>query len=149
MNRYTSPTSKPDLTDRAVYAEWTIDIVRYADLDPNGHVNNGAINQFFEDGRVHFRTARMTHLTPEILTGFAVAAFAANYRGALRYPATVDVGTVVTRIGRSSFGLGQGVFSGETCIATAEVTSVYFDPDNGKSRPMPDDLRAVLEAAMI
>lgn len=148
MNRNARPTPEPDLTDRAVYAEWTIDIVRYADLDPNGHVNNGAINQFFEDGRVHFRTARMTHLKPDILTGFAVAAFAATYRGTLGYPATVEIGTVVIRIGRSSFGLGQGVFTGDDCIATAEVTSVFFDPGSGKSQPLPDDLRAVLEAAM-
>ncbi|MGB0575796.1 MAG: thioesterase family protein [Alphaproteobacteria bacterium] len=56
-----------DLTDRNVYATWTQDIVRYRDLDPNGHVNNGAINQYFEDGRVHLRDDRMVGLAENLL----------------------------------------------------------------------------------
>ena len=137
-----------DLTDRSVYAEWTRDTIRYRDLDPNAHVNNGAINEFFEDGRVHFRIARMAELGDDILTGFAVVKFTATYHGHLRFPGTVDVGTVVMRIGTSSFDLGQGVFRDTGCIATAQVVSVYFDPKSGKSVKLPDGLRAVLEGAL-
>lgn len=137
-----------DLTDRSVYAEWTRDTIRYSDLDPNGHVNNGAINMFFEDGRVDFRDARMAGLREEILTGFALVKFSATYHALLHYPGEVEVGTVVTRIGNSSFDLGQGVFEGENCVATAEVVSVFFDPETRKSQPLPDDLRAVLEGAL-
>ena len=64
-----------DLTDRGTYATWTADSVRYADLDPNGHVNNGAVNQYFEDGRVHFRSERMKFLGDALFTGFAVGRF--------------------------------------------------------------------------
>ena len=138
----------PDLGDRAVYATWTRDIVRYADLDPNGHVNNGAVNQYFEDGRVHFRKERMPFLGERLFTGFAVGRFAAVYRTALTWPATVEIGTVVTRIGTASFELGQGVFNGDLCIATAEVGQVHFDPATGRSRPLPDPVRAALEAAL-
>ncbi len=137
-----------DLTDRSVFAEWARDIIRYQDLDPNGHVNNGAINMFFEDGRVRFRDARMAGLRPEIFTGFALVKFSATYHALLHYPGDVDIGTVVTRIGNSSFDLGQGVFDGDTCIATAEVVSVFFDSGTQKSQPLPDDLRAVLEGAL-
>lgn len=136
-----------DGKSRAVYADWSRVTIRFADLDPNGHVNNGAINQFFEDGRVHFRNARMGTLGSAILTGFAIARFSAEYHAALNYPGEVEVGTVVTRIGRSSYTLGQGVFSGDKCIATAEVITVFFDPQSGKSRPLTDELRAVLEGA--
>ena len=137
-----------------MYAEWTTDTVRYRDLDPNGHVNNGAINEFFEDGRVRFRVARMAALGDDILKGFAMVHFTATYHALLYFPGTVDVGTVVTRIGRSSFDLGQGVFRGDggdggnECIATAEVVSVLFDPGTVKSAPLPDSLREVLTAAM-
>ena len=141
-------TPAPDLTDRAVYASWTRDIVRYADLDPNGHVNNGAVNQYFEDGRVHFRKERMPFLGPRLFTGFAVGRFAAVYRAALTWPATAEIGTVVTRIGTASFSLGQGIFEGDRCIATAEVGQVHFDPAPGRSRPLPDPVRAALEAAL-
>lgn len=137
-----------DLMARAVFAEWTRDTIRYRDLDPNGHVNNGAINEFFEDGRVQFRAARMTSLGNDILTGFAVVKFAATYHTHLQFSGTVDIGTVVTRIGASSFDLGQGVFNGDECIATAEVISVYFDPATGRSVKLPDPLRAILAGAL-
>jgi len=138
-----------NLKDRATYATWTVDSVRYADLDPNGHVNNGAVNQYFEDGRVHFRSERMNFLGSALFIGFAVGRFTATYHAALTYPATVDVGTVVTRIGTSSFDLGQGVFNGDVCIATAEVAQVYFDPATGKSMKLPDAIRAAFEGALV
>ena len=138
-----------DLTDRTVFATWTQDIVRYRDLDPNGHVNNGAINQYFEDGRVHLREERMADLGGNILTGFAIKKFTATYHGALSYPATIDIGSVVSRIGNSSFVLGQGVFDGGRCIATADVISVYFDSETGSSKPLPDAVRQALESALV
>ena len=118
-------------------------------VDPNGHVNNGAVNQYFEDGRVHFRSERMNFLGDALFTGFAVGRFVAIYHAALTYPAIVDVGTVVTRIGTSSFDLAQGVFKGDVCIATAEVAQVYFDPASGKSLPLPDPIRAAFEGALV
>ena len=33
-----------NLKDPSIYSSWTKSTVRYSDLDPNGHVNNGAIN---------------------------------------------------------------------------------------------------------
>ncbi|MBT5049310.1 MAG: acyl-CoA thioesterase [Rhodospirillaceae bacterium] len=138
-----------DFKSRVPYATWTTDSVRYADLDPNGHANNGAINQFFEDGRVNFRSERMSFLGGDLFTGFAVGRFAATYHAALTYPAMVDIGTVVTRIGTASFDLAQGVFHGDRCIATATVGQVHFDHKTGKSMPLPDPIRAALEGARI
>ena len=38
------------------------DIIRYGDLDPQGHVNNAVFATYFESGRVAmFRTARSRH----------------------------------------------------------------------------------------
>ena len=142
-------TGEFDASDRAPYGDWAIASIRYSDLDPNGHVNNGAINEFFEDGRVQFRDARMAKLGDDILTGFAIARFAVDYHAPLRYPGSVDIGTVVKRIGRTSYVLGQGVFSGATCIASADVVTVYFDSGTGASQPLTEELRSVLEAAMI
>ena len=136
-----------DLTNRHVYKTWTQDMVRYRDLDPNGHVNNGAINQYFEDGRVYLREERMKDLGDNILRGFAIKKFTATYHEALSYPATIDVGSVVSRIGNSSFVLGQGVFDSERCVATAEVISVFFDYNTGNSKPLPGAVRKALESA--
>ena len=142
-------TDDIDLTDRDVFAVWTTDTVRYGDLDPNLHVNNGAINQFFEDGRVSFRQQRLSSTDGDKLTGFAVVKFSVSYRAPAHYPGDVEIGTVVTRVGGSSYGLGQGVFQNGACVATAEVVTVHFDPETSKSRPLPDDIRAALEGAMV
>ena len=91
-----------DLKNKSIYASWAKCRIRFSDLDPNGHVNNGAINEFFEDGRVCFRNDRMLNLGDEILTGFALVKFTVEYLEPLFFPGSVDVGTVVTRIGRSS-----------------------------------------------
>jgi len=137
-----------DLKDRNVYASWTRITMRYSDLDPNGHANNGAINAYFEDGRVGFRYAFMADSGIDLIQGYAVVGFDAAYLGHVRYPGEVEVGTVVMRVGNASFDLGQGVFQGGVCAATAYVKQVYFDPATGRSRPLPDPLRAALTAGM-
>ena len=139
----------PDLKTAAIYSNWAKSTIRYSDLDPNGHVNNGAINAFFEDGRVCFRNDRMLKLGDEILTGFALVKFSVEYLAPLYFPGSVDVGTVVTRIGGSSFSLGQGIFSDGTCVATAEVITVSFDPKSKHSQKLTPELRAILEDASL
>jgi acyl-CoA thioester hydrolase len=141
-------TDDIDLTVCDAFAVWTTDTVRYGDLDPNLHVNNGAINQFFEDGRVSFRQQRLSSIDGDKLTGFAVVKFSVSYRAPAHYPGEVEIGTIVSRVGGSSYGLGQGVFQNGVCVATAEVVTVHFDPQTSSSKPLPDDIRAALESAM-
>jgi len=136
-----------DLTDRAGYPTWTSDTIRYADLDPNGHVNNGAINAYFEDGRVRFRNQHLVTLEDDILTGFVLVSFSVRYLAQLHYPGSADIGTRVLRIGNSSYTLGQGLFEDERCVATAEVITVRIDPATGRSGALPDALREALEKA--
>ena len=132
-------------TARTSYNSWVSCTTRYGDLDPNGHVNNGAINAFFEEARVAFRRECLAEQCGDVLKGFVVAHFSVDYLAALGYPGTVEVGTVVTRIGRSSFGLAQAVFQGAACIAAAEVVAVHTDPATGKAVALPPPLKAALE----
>ena len=138
-----------DLKKRNVYASWTKSTIRYSDLDPNGHVNNGAINAFFEDGRVCFRNEHMLRLGEDILTGFALVKFSVDYLAPLFFPGSVEIGTVVIRIGGSSFNLGQGIFDGEKCVAIAEVVTVFFDFKNNKAKKLTKELRKILRGAAI
>lgn len=138
----------PDPTDRALYRDWTRVTIRYADIDPNGHVNNGAINQFFEDGRVALRQRRLAGLAEGVLAGFVLVKFSASYRAALHYPGEVEVGTRVIRLGRSSYELGQAIFQGDRCAATAEVVTVKIDPQTGRASSLPEPVRAILESLL-
>lgn len=136
-------------TDRNRYRSWTKCGTRYGDLDPNGHVNNGAINAFFEEARVAFRREGLAEECGDVLKGFVVAHFSVDYLASLGYPSQVEVGTVVTRIGRSSFGLAQAIFEGATCIAAAEVVAVHTDPATGKAVALPPEVRDALERYLV
>ena len=132
---------------RGVYTDWTTEKIRYSDLDPNGHVNNGAINAFFEDGRVQFRIDRMGHYSEDNLAGFVLAKFAVEYLAALSYPGFVDIGTMVLNVGKSSYLLKQALFQGKNCMAIAEVVTVLFNKKKQKVELIDANLRGILETA--
>ena len=139
--------SEVDLKDRASYRVWTRDTIRYADLDPNDHVNNGAINTYFEDGRVRFRNEYLTHLGAGILAGFVLVKYEIEYHAMLHFPGEAEIGTTIIRIGGSSYTLGQGVFRDDTCIATARVVSVRLDPETGRPMQLDDVFKQALRDA--
>ena len=132
---------------REVYTNWVTSNIRYSDLDPNGHVNNGAINAFFEDGRVQFRADRLSDYSEDILAGFVLVKFSVEYLRALKYPGSVKVGTLVSNIGRTSYLLKQGLFCGNECMAIAEVITVCFNKETQGAELINDDLRGILEKA--
>lgn len=134
-----------DLADRDIFPVWSQTTVRYADLDPNNHVNNGAIGAFFEDGRVRLRAQHLDQSDGGTLAGFAIVKTTIEYRSALGFPATVDIGSTVARLGRSSYTLGQSVFHGEQCVATAEIVTVRIDGESGRPIPIEPHFRETLE----
>jgi acyl-CoA thioester hydrolase len=136
-----------DLTDHASYRVWTRDTIRYSDLDPNDHVNNGAINAYLEDGRVRFRKQHLSHLGAGILAGFVLVKYTIEYRAMLHFPGEVDIGTTIIRIGGSSYTQGQAVFRDDTCIATAQVVTVRLSADSGRSMPLDDVFKQALRDA--
>jgi acyl-CoA thioester hydrolase len=138
-----------DPTDRAVYAHWHADVLRYRDTDRQGHVNNAVFSTFLESGRVTvFYDLPDGPLAPDGAS-FVIARLILDFRAEIRWPGTVDVGTAVARVGRSSMTLAQGLFVGAACVATAESVIVLTDDATRKSRPFPDDMRARLEALAI
>ena len=132
---------------REVYTDWVTNNIRYSDLDPNGHVNNGAINAFFEDGRVQFRADRLSDYSEDILAGFVLVKFSVEYLRELKYPGSVEVGTLVSNIGRTSYLLKQGLFCDNECMAIAEVITVCFNKETQGAELINDDLRGILEKA--
>jgi acyl-CoA thioester hydrolase len=52
-------TDKPDLAKIDFHSHWARDVLRYADTDRQGHVNNAVFATFLESGRVRvWGTAR-------------------------------------------------------------------------------------------
>ncbi len=130
----TRADAQPDPTP-ADYAVQTFDKVRYADTDRQGHVNNAAFSTFLETGRVEILYDPSSPLADEG-AAFVIARLTLDFRGEIRWPGEVQIGTRVQRVGRSSVTLEQGLFQGDACVATAETVIVQMDEATRQSRPL-------------
>ena len=122
----------------------TGDVIRFGDLDPQGHVNNTVFATFFETGRVMLLRDPGHLLNPPGATS-VLARLDINFLREMHWPGTVEIGTGTTRIGRSSYTFLQAVFHEGECAATADATMVMIDRATRKTRPLPDDVVARLE----
>jgi acyl-CoA thioester hydrolase len=135
------------LTDRATFRLWTRDTIRYADTDRQGHVNNAVFATFLESGRVAFLYDPAAPLAPAGCE-FVIARLAVDFRAELRWPGVVEIGSVILSVGRSSMTVGQALFAGDACAATAETVIVLTDATTRRSTPMPAALRERLAGWM-
>jgi acyl-CoA thioester hydrolase len=102
------------------------DNVRYADLDPNQHVNNAVYATYFETGRVTLMKDRGYGLVPPGLNWIMVR-LDIHFRSELRWPGAVEMGLGVSKFGRTSVTFDQVVFSEGKCVASAQSVSVLID----------------------
>jgi len=134
---------------RTAYRFWTREHVRFQDLDRLGHVNNVSFAIYLESGRVDF----METLNPGSVAGtgigWVIARLELDFVGVAHYPADVDIGSRVLRVGRSSCDIGQALFIGERCIGAARNVCVWADTNAGKSLPMPVDVRDALDQFLV
>jgi acyl-CoA thioester hydrolase len=136
------PTARPvpRLDD---YPHQTGDIIRYADLDPQGHVNNAVFATYFETGRVAM--FRRPDLGVGVPGGtYVLAHTAIDFLRELRWPGNVEIGTAVAEFGRSSFLVKQAIFRDGECAATGAARLVLIDAATRRSRPLPEDAIANL-----
>lgn len=131
----------PKLTD---YPHRVRDIIRFADLDPQGHVNNAVFSTYFESGRVAmFRN-------PDLGIGIENATYVLvrqeiDFLSELHWPGDVEIGTALAEFGRSSFVVVQTIFHGEVCAAAGRATLVMLDTVTRRARPLTPEAMAKLE----
>jgi acyl-CoA thioester hydrolase len=131
------------ITSPEFYPYWINESVRFADLDPLGHVNNAAISTYFESARVAlFSDAGNSPVSGSL--SVVIARIVIDFRSEMHYPGALRVGQKATRFGRSSLTLAGGIFHGDTCIATSEVVCVLFDVGARRSVEIPADVRTRL-----
>ena len=118
--------------------------IRYADMDRQGHVNNAVFATFSEIGRVAFLYDPARPLAPEGAS-FVIARLAIDFHAELFWPGTVEIGTGVTRIGRSSMTLAAGTFQQRQARREGRGGDRLFDKQTRTSCPLPADTIAMLE----
>lgn len=130
-------------TDKEFYKLWTPVTLRYGDTDRQGHINNAAYCTFFESGRVAFLCHEHGTIAEDGYA-FVIAKLSLDFLKEMNFPGTVEVGTRVNHIGKSSFTCGQALFKDGECCSTAESVIVLTDEKTRRSAPMPEKVLKVL-----
>ncbi len=136
MNAPTRSNAVPRLED---FPYRLSDNVRFADLDPNGHVNNAVYATYFETGRVTLVKDRGNGLMPEGL-GWIMVRLDTHFRAELHWPGQIELGLGVVKFGRTSVTFEQVVFSEGKCVASAQAVTVLIDEATRKPAPLTEEI---------
>ena len=122
--------------------------VQWSEQDLFGHVNNVVYFRWFESSRIKYlEQIGLPDLMTRERIGPILAAIGCNYRRQLTYPDTVEIGSRITRLGRTSFTMVNAIWSQrqQTIAADGESTIVVFDYNSQKPTPIPDAIRTTIE----
>ncbi|MGR9091505.1 MAG: acyl-CoA thioesterase [Gammaproteobacteria bacterium] len=124
--------------------------LRWNDLDAYRHVNNVRFYTFYDTVIMHYLTVDGGF---DLLDGPVVPFTVENlcrFHASLRYPATVECGLRVARIGNSSVRYELGLFAeGETPIAASGYFIDVFVDDSEQPCTIPGPLRMHLERLLV
>ena len=113
----------------------TFEKLRYADTDRQGHINNAIFSTMLETGRVELLYSPELPLH-ERGCAFVIASLHLDFHGEITWPGTVDIGTRVASIGKSSLTLEQGLFQHGQCVALAKTVIVQMNETSRRSYPL-------------
>ncbi|WP_210260269.1 acyl-CoA thioesterase [Hongsoonwoonella zoysiae] len=127
----------------------TSDKLRYADTDRQGHVNNAVFATFLETGRVELFFNPETGPLAKESAAFVIASLKLDFLSEINWPGTVDIGTRVLKVGRSSMTLDQAIFQNDACVARAQTVIVQMDEATRRSTPLSKDVLQRLGALIM
>jgi acyl-CoA thioester hydrolase len=122
--------------------------IRWRDMDAYGHVNNAVYLNYLEECRDAWVETTLGSIAD--VWDFVLAHVGIDFRAQL----TQDDGEVVVRcaaasIGRSSIRTREEIRKADgTLSAEAEAVIVPRDPERGRSRPLTEQERALLQEAI-
>ena len=137
--------SNNNLPDHPVVISWP---VQWGDQDLFGHVNNTVYFRWYESARIaYLDRIGVSEMMNRDRVGPILAAISCNYRRQLNFPDTVEIGSRITRIGRSSATMTHAIWSREqrVLVADGESTIVMFDYQAQRPVPVPDAIRQAIE----
>lgn len=119
---------------------------RFGDMDILGHINNVAIANLYQEGRVHFHRQAFQNQRPGDRRRDGVGPVLADlhiaYRRESFYPKPVTIAVGVGRLGNTSYTLKTAMFQDGQCVGTSDAVLVYVK--DGKPHPIPEEDRVVL-----
>jgi len=133
-----------DLADRGIYGFATNEHLRFADVDANGHVNNGAFIELLENARVSYLRLVVRSGLPRFR--LVIGRIEADFKRQMFYPGTATACARLVEAHQRKVVLGQALFDGEgQCTAVQKVIMVSLDEKTHKSTAFDPVVRAALE----
>ncbi len=122
--------------------------VRFRDLDVFGHVNNGVVFTFVETARIRYLIDVGIRSSRASWNGvaFILAYINCDFRKPIFYEQTVEVGTRITEIGRTSLRLEHRVEADGDLAAEGYGILVHYDYSANQSILIPPEMRLKIEA---
>jgi acyl-CoA thioester hydrolase len=142
-------TTRPRRPTRGDYLAFRRVTTRWRDDDAYGHLNNATYYELF-DTAVNAHLYETTGLDIRALPAIGIVAeTSCRYYRELGFPAPIDTGLVVDRVGTSSVTYRIGLFQGESDEAAAEGRFVHVYVDNTQPDrpvvPVPAAIRGAVE----
>jgi acyl-CoA thioester hydrolase len=123
--------------------------VRYADLDPQGHVNNARFLTFFEQARVSYlvRLGLFSKDQSFLEVGIIIADAQVTFLAPVYFGQDVQVGVRVSHIGNKSMTMEYRVLDGPDGkeLAIGSTTLVAYDYHRHQTLPVPDEWRMKIQ----
>jgi acyl-CoA thioester hydrolase len=137
-----------DLADRGIYGFATTENLRFADLDANGHVNNGSFIELLENARVaYLRLIVRLGLPPFRLV---IGRIEADFKRQMFYPGTATACCRLIEAHERKCVIGQALFDAEGhCTALQKVIMVCLNEETHRSTPFDPAVRSALEAMAV
>jgi len=137
-----------DLADRGIYGFATSENLRFADLDANGHINNGAFIELLENARVSYLRQIVRPLGVEGgLPRFrlVIGRIEADFKRQMFFPGTATACARLVEVHDRKVVIGQSLFDGEGhCTAVQKVIMVSLNEETHRSTPFDPVVRAAL-----
>lgn len=116
--------------------------VRWGDMDAYGHINNTLYFRYFEEARFLWMVEKGIPLKGD--THPVVVTIGCTFLRPIYYPENLRLDLFISEPGRSSFTVTYKVYTAsqpETPAAEGYSKVVWVSSANGKSVPMPDQVR--------
>jgi acyl-CoA thioester hydrolase len=133
-----------DLTDRRIYGFATEEHLRFADVDANGHINNGAFLQLLENARVSYMRAIVRSGLPRFRV--VVGRLEIDFKRQMFFPGRATACARLLEVHARKCVIGHGLFDGEgNCTAVLKAIMVSLNEETHRSMPFEPAVRAALE----
>ena len=133
-----------DLADRGIYGFSTSETLRFADLDANGHVNNGAFIELLESARVSYLRQIVRSGLPRFR--LVIGRIEADFKRQMFYPGSATACARLIEAHDRKCVVGQGLFDGDgNCTAVQRVTMVSLNEETHRSTPFDAAVRDMLD----